>query len=433
MIAVILAVPTIDQEPDLVRESEEAGVSVVRRCVDAADLLAAAAVAREAVVVVSAALPRLSHDTVDRLIATSHTLVGLADAPADEVWLTDLGVHAVVRAGATAASTWRTIVGVVVQGSAARPPSHVSADSPSGVWASGCWLGDADAADASAAQAPGAGAGAGVAQSGRGSVVAVWGPQGAPGRTSVSIALADAIAGRGRTTCLVDADTYAPSINVMLGLDPAAADIIVACRCVEGVGSGIGPPALRTLARPIRGGLAVLAGLPTSGRWGELRPAALDRLWHDTRRAFDSTVVDTGFCIERTEEPSPLDEDRNAAAITALAAADVVVVVVDASALGIARIGSAWPAVSGLIAGRPYLVVRNRATAADRDWHRALRGCGLTGPVVDLPLDDGALAACWRHGRTLAEAARRSRLRRAVERLADACLAAPTGGHEASR
>src|SRR5690606_7661228 len=52
----------------------------------------------------------------------------------------------------------------------------------------------------------------------RGTVVVVWGPHGAPGRTSLAIALAAEFAAAGLRTVLADADTHAASVAPSLGL-----------------------------------------------------------------------------------------------------------------------------------------------------------------------------------------------------------------------
>ena len=46
----------------------------------------------------------------------------------------------------------------------------------------------------------------------------VWGPTGAPGRTTLAIGLAAELAGSGLPTVLVDADTYGASVAQCLGL-----------------------------------------------------------------------------------------------------------------------------------------------------------------------------------------------------------------------
>ena len=53
---------------------------------------------------------------------------------------------------------------------------------------------------------------------GRGRVVAVWGPTGAPGRTTVAVGVADEAARLGVSTLLVDADVYGGVVAQVLGL-----------------------------------------------------------------------------------------------------------------------------------------------------------------------------------------------------------------------
>ncbi|MGV2903222.1 P-loop NTPase, partial [Microbacterium sp. AGC62] len=61
-------------------------------------------------------------------------------------------------------------------------------------------------------------------------VIAVWGPHGAPGRSRIAIELAVELARSGRATALVDADTVAPSLALLLGLSDDAPGIAAACR-----------------------------------------------------------------------------------------------------------------------------------------------------------------------------------------------------------
>ena len=52
----------------------------------------------------------------------------------------------------------------------------------------------------------------------RNRVIAVWGPHGAPGRSTVAIQLAVEVTRSGQTCALIDADTVAPSLALLLGL-----------------------------------------------------------------------------------------------------------------------------------------------------------------------------------------------------------------------
>lgn len=408
MTEVILAAPSVASEPDLVRAAPAAGVAVLRRCVDAVDLLAAAASASGVAVVVSAGVGRLTADVVADLGRRDRALIGLVAGPGDVELLRSVGVDRLVAVEPEAAATWRAVVDELA-GVATAP------DAPTGVWSTGCWVGpEAPPPEVSdpVGHRPGPRRRAGV-------VVAVWGPQGAPGRTTVALGLADALADDGRRVCVVDADTYAPSIALALGLDDTVSDLVVACRCAGS--PSVGPAALANVARPVHGTLSAIGGITGPSRWEELRPGALDRLWAACREAFDVTVVDVGFCLEQDDEPDLLRRSRNAAAVTAIDASDLVVAVAAGSHLGAARLGSAWPGAAAVVAGRPTVVVRNRSGSRDRDWIRAVAACGVDAPVVDVPDDPAAARQAWAFGSTVARAGRRSRLRRGVAELAVTC------------
>ena len=190
-------------------------------------------------------------------------------------------------------------------------------------------------------------------------MIAVWGPMGAPGRTTIAIGVAEALAESGRRVCLVDADTYAPSVAMALGIVEEASGLIVACRHADN--GSLSPAAMGGLVRQVRPGWVVLGGLSRPDRWPDLRAGALDRVWAACRESFDVTVVDIGFCLEIDESAGPWSRSRNAAALTALAAADQVVAVADASASGAARVAHAWSDLGARAPTARLALVRNRA------------------------------------------------------------------------
>ena len=79
-VPVLLAAPDLPHEPELVSRLTRSGapVTIVRRCVDAVDLLGAAASGNARVALVSAGLPRLTRDTVSRLAAAQVRVIGVA-------------------------------------------------------------------------------------------------------------------------------------------------------------------------------------------------------------------------------------------------------------------------------------------------------------------------------------------------------------------
>ncbi len=407
MIDVVLAVPDLRREPELVSGAAAAGVRVVRRCVDAVDALASGAAAEGAHVVVSAGLPRLTGDLIKRL-AIGRLVVGLAEDAADAERLRSMGARPVLlvakepavtmtllaRACESAASGTGREDGVV--GVAPSVIAH-----PGGVWSTGCSAPEGLSGVPAEADGPG-----------QGRLVVVWGPMGAPGRTTVALAVSESLADSGRRVCLVDADTYAPSVTLALGIVEDSSGLVVACRRAE-LGS-LTPSALAVLARPVRERWHVLGGLPRVDRWPDLRPGALNRVWEACREVFDVTVVDVGFCLEDDETPGAWSRGRNVAALTALAEADHVVAVAEGSARGAARLAASWATVAPSVHGTPVTLIRNRAVGSGRQWREAMSGCGVAAPIIDVPHEPKVLDSCWERGRTLRERAPRSKVRRAL-------------------
>ena len=389
---ILLAAADLAVEPELVRIAPDHGARVVRRCVDAVALLAATVQAPDATVVVSADLPRLTADAVHRMAATRR-VIGLAidDEGADR--LRAIGVEVIVRIGPTADATMGALADALVS----------VAPAVAGVWGTGVFTVPDEAASVEPDRK-------------RGRVVAGWGPIGSPGRTTVACGMAEALAASGVDVCLVDADTYAPGIAMALGVVEDASGLVVACRHAEA--GSLTTSVLSATTRAVRGSWRVLGGLAAPARWSDLRPLGLERVWATCREAFDVTVIDVGFCLEDDDADGAWARRRNAAALTALAAADHVVVVADGTGLVAARLAQGWPQVEAATGGMARTLVRNRADGGGRDWRRALAAAGVGDQVVEVPRDEPALQRCWSQGRSLGEAAPRSRLRPALAEVA---------------
>lgn len=392
MIPVLLAVPDRSDEPQLVRGAAASGLRVVRRCMDATELLAAATAEPDVAVVLSPALPRLTAGLLEQ-VGRGRLVVGLVASGEDRELMAGAGVATVLADAADPARTMRAIAHVIAErqerdatGHRAEPPAGESAEA-----------------------------------GGHGRVVAVWGPQGAPGRTTVAIGLADALARRGLRTCLVDVDTFAPSVALALGVVHEGGGLPAACRLAD-LGTLDGR-SLDPLLAPVGRNLRLLGGLSGSDRWSDLRPGAVEQVLSALRSLVDVIVVDVGFCLEPAEETA-WARPRNAAERLALGMADEVIAVADASAAGAARLARQWADLTSTGSGH-VRIVRNRSGGrarqgqpSHRAWIAGIRTLGVLAPVEELPDDRGAVARAWRHGQTLGEGAPRSRLCHALERLA---------------
>lgn len=182
----------------------------------------------------------------------------------------------------------------------------------------------------------------------RGRVTAVTGARGAPGCTEVALAYASLLSGTGPTV-LVDADLSAPALAVRLGLPPRP-DLTDAADDVRANGT-ISSECLHSV-----GPMSVITG---SHRPGEdrLRDAMVDGVIDAAAARFDDVVLDVGA---GTTDRSLVEE------------ADAVLLVVDASAVGVVRaaqITAQWLGPQpALILNRVDPRERTQVVDAVRQW-----------------------------------------------------------------
>ena len=266
-----------------------------------------------------------------------------------------------------------------------------------------------------------------------GQTVAVWGPAGAPGRTSVAIALADEFSREGSRTFLVDADTYAPAICFNLGIIEDSNGIVVACRNADN--GTLNSRSLQLSANVLRGQLQVLGGIPRSERWPDLRHSALTSVWDIARATFTKTVIDVGPCVEdeggvvQHGGGTLLSSRRNAAAITGLSAADVIVAVTRDDPLAITRLIAELPTVKQIVDNTPVVLalIRSGDRRNGSSAITALQDGGINLPVVVIPFDAGGYRNAVAQGALLAEVAPRSPTLKGVKALSKALVTAMAG------
>src|SRR6476660_5345166 len=290
-------------------------VSVVRRCAELAELLAACQTGLARAAVVADGSGELTASLVDRLSAVGVAVVALTDSPEEAARLQGIGVT--VEAPAVEAEALAALIaGAVARLSTPGPgpaanafADHATAFRPP---------------DGRPGTAPGTGAAQGrTGEPGTGRIIAVWGPAGAPGRTLVAANIAGELAAEGKSVLLVDADSYGASVAAVLGL-------------LDG-------PALLRIAAPVAtraGSFRVLTGITRADRWTELRAAALSLVYQRAREVAEVTVVDVGFCLEADEELSfdSMAPRRNAATLRSLELADTVYAVGAADPVGVPRL-----------------------------------------------------------------------------------------------
>jgi MinD-like ATPase involved in chromosome partitioning or flagellar assembly len=417
-VPVLTAGPGAAWEPDLVAglESADHGVTVVGRCVELAELLSAAASGTGRAVLLSADLSRLDREAVTRLRSAAVAVIGLVD-PGDahaEDRLRRIGVVRVLATDVGTAEVARVVVEAVAEGLAGDDP----------------WFAD----PAAALPVLGPPVRPPAPARGRGRVVAVWGPTGAPGRTAVAIGVADEAARLGVSTLLVDADPYGGTVGPTLGLLDEVAGLALACRAASA--GQLDTVRLAAESRQLRPSLRVLTGIARADRWPELRPSAVRAVLDEARHLSALTVVDCGFCLEEDEELSydTSAPRRNGATLTALTAADTVLCVGAADPVGLQRLIRALDELGEAVPGVVPRVVVNRVRATvipgvpQREVAAALERWAGVRATAYLPAAPAVLDTAMRTGATLAEAAPASPLRVAMAGLARELTGAPAVG-----
>jgi MinD-like ATPase involved in chromosome partitioning or flagellar assembly len=395
IVALMVSTGAVWEAAALAALNAHPGVVVLKRCVDVDDLLASASAGRAEVAVLAADLTGLDAAVVADLHGHGVRVVGVAtDSDPVEARPGSRGIDAVVGADRVDVLA-EVLVGLSAGTTPAAPEAHGEAG---------------ERAEAPSTRDPGR-------------VVAVWGPAGAPGRTTVAIALAAELARRRLTTVLVDADPYGGTVAKHLGVLDEVSGLLSAARLVA---AGTVAERLPQAQRRLSDRLRVVTGLPRPDRWPEVRPGSLASIVVAARREAQ-VVLDTGFSLEHDPAGDLGNRpQRNGLTIEAVTEADSVVVVGSADPVGLARLARAVADLHELLDQPDLHLVVNRMRPT-LGWREAdvvamLEGFGSCAGVHFLPDDQPAVDRALVAGRTMLEAGE-SALTRAVAALVDAIAA----------
>ncbi|MGY2702165.1 AAA family ATPase [Nocardioides sp. HB32] len=377
----------------LQRLGDHPGIVVLKRCVDVDDLLAAASAGQADAAVLGLDSPGLDRAAVDLLRKYAVRPVAIAPGGATldggRLRAARIGIPRVVSEDDLDA-----LAGAVLDEDS--PETVVRVPPPSGP----------------PPQGPPA----------AGRVVAVWGPAGAPGRTTVAAALAAELARRKRRTVRVDADPYGGAVAQQLGILDEVSGLLSAARLAA---AGQLEERFGSVQRGIDGHLSVVTGLPRGDRWVEVRNGTVEHLL-EVARDHAEVVVDTGFSLE--DDPGSdygTRPGRNQMTLGALDVADEVVAVGSADPVGLSRLARGLVELAER--GRDAHVVVNRMRPSlgwsERDIAGMVAGFARTSGLHFLPDDQATVDRALVAGRTLTELGD-SPLARAVSKLADDLYAA---------
>ncbi len=366
---VVIAAGGAAWEESAIREVEaSAELRLARRCVDVADLLAIAHTGRASAAIVSDGLAGLDVDAVARLEGAG---IAVAVVGPSTERAAALGIRRTLRLGHL---------------------DEIAREEPS-------------------RPTPAAGR--------RAPLVAVWGPGGAPGRSTVALGLASSAAARGVDTVLVDADTHGGSLGQLLSVLDDVSGLVAACRAVN---NGR-PTEVADHLLEIDPALRLLTGLPRADMWAQVRTSAMQGVLDQLRELSGLVVADVGAPIEPASGPGPA---RHQTTLQVLEAAEVVVVVGRPDPVGLSRLVRAVHDLAAVLPDvRPFLVVNQMRSSLG--WQeREVRATvlRLTGvePFIHLPHDQSGLDLAAVSGRSPREAAPSSPFVARIEVLASHVL-----------
>lgn len=383
------------------------GAVLLKRCVDLPDLLATATTGEARVAVVSAGVPGLDADSVAHLrraglgvvlvaergeLGHAGGLPGVFEVVASEAVGSLPGVLSAAASDAVADSSVRT--------PAERAHESTSPFSPGDPGEFGETNGSHDA---------------------QGRVVAVWGPTGAPGRTTVAVGVAAELACRGRDVLLVDADAYGGSVAQHLGVLDEVSGLLSAVRLANA--GRLDVPQLASVARTAGPGIRVLSGLPRADRWVEVRGVAFDAVVQAGRALCSHVVLDLGFDLEQTDQAfGSSAPQRNLMTVAGLDHADEILVVGSADPVGLARLARGLVELPEVVSPAPTHVVVNRMRPTlgwgEKEVRAMVEGFVAPAGMHFLPHDPVAADRALVSGRPLVEVGE-SALRSAMATLAD--------------
>jgi len=223
-------------------------------------------------------------------------------------------------------------------------------------------------------------------ESRQGQVIGVWGPKGAPGRTTIAIELAYALAETAEATILMDADPYGGDALQLLGVIEELPTVVwaaAAAASAEGRRDFV-----ENLRRVGRSGPLLVPGLPRADLWPEVTEYGFTELIKLLAAQTRFLVVDIGFCLESTSFGGP--EGRNTMALATLERADRVIAVCRADVVGVKNFIWSLESLRERVEEERVSIVLNRVRGEGREIddllfrHTGVRSSAL---LPDAPVD----------------------------------------------
>lgn len=252
--------------------------------------------------------------------------------------------------------------------------------------------------------------------------VAIWGPAGAPGKSTVALNLADSLAVSGKRVLLVDADLVAPSLGLLVGAADQSVGISAACKLAREARLDSGE-LLRVSLKIDAAGSAfwLLPGISGASRWPEVTPSAIEAILRVASQSFDVAIIDLASSLEPALNTQAAAISRNELTRYVVSNADKLVALSLADAIGVHRALRQILDVQKLRSDGAVNLVINRFRESTGNSEKQLvetfQALAKISPAAFLPNDSAVVDSAVRAGVPVRLIKRRSQLAKAVSAL----------------
>ena len=255
--------------------------------------------------------------------------------------------------------------------------------------------------------------------------IGVWGPAGAPGKSTLALNLADSLAFAGRRTLLIDSDLVAPSLALMVGAADQATGLSAACKLARE--ASLDPAELLRVSIKVDAAGSsfwLLPGISGASRWPEITPSAIETVLRAASRDFDVAIFDLASSLEPALRTEAAALARNELTRYLVSNVDQLICLAQPDAISVHRMLRQLPDIQRMRADAAVTLVINRvrdAVAGSKPEHQlseTFSALVKIAPAFFLPDDHSTTDSALRSGVPARLIKRRSAFAVAVRALA---------------
>jgi MinD-like ATPase involved in chromosome partitioning or flagellar assembly len=249
-------------------------------------------------------------------------------------------------------------------------------------------------------------------------IFAVWGPHGAPGKSTVAMNLAFEMA-QTKSTLLVDLDLVAPTQTVLLGIHEPTPGLTAIARLIRQ--GRLTPAELQRLSLQVRHKhtrLRLLPGLSSPNRWSEITEDTVIQLLRIAKVDFECIVIDLASPLEDNLTTTTSPTSRNGATRAALTQATQVITVIRNTKVSLQNYANQFIELQNLNKNRKLII-----NMAENDkLPGVIKQLTKESVTQKIPHDESSLTLAESQGLPLAVTRRKSPARIAIMNLAHRLL-----------